>query len=364
MKVFPLLWAITLFAPVLQVTAQTDSLPAARGKKLLVFPVIARSVETGWMFGTVASSTFRISKSDTVSRTSNAQALALYSTKSQLVSAINGTLFFPQEKYILNYRFSYSYFPDKFWGMGRYAPDSVVEPYQFKQFYTLLHGMRKVGRGWFIGGVYELQKVLSVSYEKDGLFDKQQVPGKQAYLVSGLGASITYDNRNNAFSPDKGSFFELTAKYYMPAIGSDFTYSNIIQDIRQYIPVGKKNVVALQLYNFMNLGNEIPLRSLGVLGGDNCMRGYYSGRFRDKQMMALQAEWRMPVYKRFGIVAFGSTGDVAEKVMDYNLRDLKYAWGGGIRFALNQKERLNLRLDYGFTSNKGQGFYLQLAEAF
>jgi outer membrane protein assembly factor BamA len=348
----------------LHATAQQDSIPSLPARKLLFFPVVARSVETGWMFGAVASSTFRISKRDTASRTSNIQGLALYSTKKQLVSVINGTIYFPGEKYILNHRLSYSHFPDKFWGIGKHAPDSAEEPYQFKQFYLFLHAMRQVGRSWFIGGVYELQQVMDIHYKKDGLFDKQQVPGRERYLISGIGASITYDTRNNAFAPDKGSFLELTAKYYMPATGSDFTYSNIIQDLRKYIPVGKKNVLALQLYNFMNIGKEIPLRSLGVLGGDNCMRGYYSGRFRDKQMIALQTEWRMPVYKRWGIVAFGSTGDVAEKVMDYDLASLKYAYGGGIRFALNQKERLNLRLDYGFTSNKGQGLYLQLAEAF
>lgn len=223
--------------------------------------------------------------------------------------------------------------------------------------------MRKTGKGWFVGGVYELQNLIEVSYEKGGLFDKENVEGRNGYLISGLGPTLTYDNRNNAFAPDKGSFLELTAKYYAPVFGSDFTYANIIQDARQYIPV-KKNVLALQLYNFMNLGKEIPLRSLGLIGGDNAMRGFYSGRFRDKQMIMLQAEWRMPVYKRWGAAFFGSTGDVAEKAMDYNFSNLKFAYGAGIRFALNQKERLNLRLDYGFNSKGGSGFYLQLAEAF
>lgn len=355
---------MALLALISDVTAQNDSSSSLTSKKLLLLPVIARSVETGWMFGGVASSTFRISKKDTLSRTSNMQALGLYSLKRQLVTVLNGAIYTPQEKYIINYRLSYSYFPDKFWGIGKHAPDSAEEPYQFKQFYMFLHGMRKVSPGLFVGAVYELQRVMQVTYQKDGLFDKEKVPGRKGYLVSGFGGSITYDNRNNAFAPDKGTFLQLTAKYYMPAFGSDYSYSNIVQDIRQYIPIGKKNVLALQWYNFMNVGGDIPLRSLAILGGDACMRGYYSGRFRDKNLMALQAEWRMPVYKRWGVVAFGGTGDVANKVLDYNFNDLKYAYGGGVRFALNQQERLNLRLDYGFTSNNTQGFYLQLAEAF
>lgn len=350
---------------VVPATAQTDSIPTVpSSKKLLAFPVVARSVETGWMFGAVACGLFRISKKDTVSRVSNVQALALYSLNKQLLTVINGSIYFPGEKYILNHQLSYSYFPDKFWGMGPHTADAQEEPYQFKQYYVYLHGMRKLSKGLFAGAVYEMQKVMDMEYKSNGLFDKEQVAGRKGYLVSGLGASITYDNRDNAFAPDKGTFIQAIAKYYHPSIGSDFTYTNIIQDIRQFIPVFKKQVVALQLYNFMNLGPEIPLRSLAALGGSSMMRGYYSGRYRDKQLLALQAEWRIPVYGRFGVVAFGGAGDVAGKAMDYDFKDLKYAYGGGIRFALTKKDKLNLRLDYGFTNKKDQGFYLQLGEAF
>jgi outer membrane protein assembly factor BamA len=321
-------------------------------------------METGWMFGGVTCLTFRVNKADTVSRTSNMQALVLYSVNKQLVTVLNGTTYFANEKYILNHRFSYSYFPDKFWGMGRQTPESAMELYQFKQYFLYLHGMRKVAKNLFAGALYEQQRVMKVNYEKSGVFDEQKIPGRKGYRVSGLGVSATYDSRNNAFSPNKGRFVQATAKHFFSAIGSDFEFTNLVQDLRQYIPVYKKNVLALQLYNCMNLGGDIPLRSLAALGGDNCMRGYYSGRYRDKQQIALQAEWRMPVYGRWGIVAFGSTGDVARKVMGYDFRGMKYAYGAGARFALNKQEKLNLRLDYGFTSDKNQGFYLQLGEAF
>ncbi|BAV09083.1 outer membrane protein [Filimonas lacunae] len=345
--------------------AQKDSSSTALPtNKFLAFPVVARSVETGWMFGGVGVSIFRVNKKDTVSRASSIQALALYSLNKQLLTVINGTIYLPGEKYILNHQFSYSYFPDKFWGMGPHTRDSFVEPYQFKQYYVFLHGMRKVSRGLFVGGVYELQRVMDMQYKHNGLFDKEQVAGRTGYLISGVGGSFTYDNRNDAFAPSKGTFLQFTGKYYNPLFGSDFTYWNVIQDVRQYIPVNKKNVLALQLYNFMNMGREVPIRSLAALGGSSIMRGYYSGRYRDKQLLAFQAEWRMQVYKRIGVVAFGGTGDVASKTMNYDFKDLKYAYGGGLRFALSNKERLNLRLDYGFTNKHDQGFYLQLGEAF
>ncbi|WP_229687990.1 BamA/TamA family outer membrane protein [Filimonas zeae] len=360
-----LLMAVALLVIILPAFAQLDSAATPPAyKKLLAFPVVARSVETGWMFGGVACALFRIDRKDTVARVSNIEALAMYSLNKQLLTVINGTIYFPNEKYILNHQLSYSYFPDKFWGIGQHAPDSLEEPYQFKQYYVYLHGMRKLKKGLFAGAVYEMQKVMGVEYKSSGLFDKQQVAGRKGYLISGFGGSITYDSRSDAFSPNKGTFLQMIAKYYHPAVGSDYTYTNIIQDVRQYIPVTRKQVLAVQLYNFMNLGDEIPLRSLAALGGSSLMRGYYAGRYRDKQLLALQAEWRVPVYGPFGFVAFGGAGDVARRAMDYDFKDLKLAYGAGIRFALSKKDKLNLRLDYGFTNKKDQGFYLQLGEAF
>jgi len=345
--------------------AQQDSVRVSKhGRKLLVFPVVARSVETGWSFGSAVSGTFRLSKYDSVSRTSNMQGLALYSLKHQLVTAINGSIYFPHEKFILDHQLSYSYFPDKFWGLGKYAPDSAEEDYKFKQYYIYLHLHKKIAKNLFAGVLYEQQNVLSMIYKHGGLFDREKVPGRSGYLISGLGMSLTYDTRDNAFAPDKGFFAQLYFNHFAPYLGSQYTYTNVVLDIRRFIRVYRQQVLALQLFNFTNFGGDVPVRSLASFGGSNSMRGYYDGRYKDKQQMVLQSEYRVPVYGKFGIVVFGSVGDVAHKPADYEFNTLKYSYGGGIRFALNKAEKLNLRLDYGLTGDHHQGFYFQLGEAF
>jgi hypothetical protein len=55
---------------------------------------------------------------------------------------------------------------------------------------------------------------------------------------------------------------------------------------------------------------------------------------------------------------------VASKLSGFDFQSLKYSYGGGIRIALNQSEKLNLRLDYGIAPGSSNGFYLQLGEAF
>jgi outer membrane protein assembly factor BamA len=370
-----------LFAGLLMATecsAQKDSLPIHVANSisksltsgltlknhLLVIPVIARSIETSWSFGTAVSGTFHINKKDTAVRTSNLQSLVLYSLKKQFITAVNGTIYFPGEKFILNQQFSYSFFPDKFWGLGKATADSSAESYSFKQFYIYLHGQRAVARHIYVGVIYEYQRLFKVTYVPGGLFDKENVPGRSSYHVSGLGASFTYDTRNDAFAPDKGVFLQGYFNHFAPLFGSDFQYTNYVLDVRGFIKTYKKQVLALQAYAFINNG-IVPLRSLASFGGSNSMRGYYDGRYRDKDQVVLQAEYRMPVYGRLGAVVFGGAGNVGHDYDYLSVIDIKYSYGGGLRIALSKSEKLNLRLDYGIArSGQSKGLYFQLGEAF
>ncbi len=166
--------------------AQTDTLKF-HNSNVLVLPVIARSIETNWAFGAAASFTFHPGPKDKLSRTSNVQALALYSLRKQFVIAINGSIYFPGERFIINQQLSYSYYPDKFWGLGKYAPDSSEEDYSYKQYYIYLHPQIRIGNKIYLGLLYEFQKLFDVNYEAGGLFDKENIPGRNGYHVSGLG---------------------------------------------------------------------------------------------------------------------------------------------------------------------------------
>jgi len=42
-----------------------------------------------------------------------------------------------------------------------------------------------------------------------------------------------------------------------------------------------------------------------MLDGDEYLRGYYLGRFRDRNLSFVQLEFRSVVFWRFGVAAFG-----------------------------------------------------------
>ena len=337
---------------------------AEKRGKTFVFPIITRSLETGWNFGAVSAKIFPINRLDTVSRSSNIVVVGMFSTRKQVLFALNGTQYFNREQYILEEQLSTSYFPDKFWGLGNNTLDNQEESYSFRQAYLYFHLKRKMATKFFVGIVYEAQKVWDINYEQGGLLDKAAIPGINGYFISGIGTSLSFDSRNNAFAPDKGLYMQLFWNHFDRTWGSDFNYNNWVADIRTYQKLGDKSTLALQLLTFSSNGAEVPLRSLAAFGGATKMRGYYEGRFRDKQQMFFQGEYRFPVYKFLQAVVFGGLGSVASKWKEYAMDNIKYSAGGGLRFVLSKQEKLSLRLDYGIGQGTNRGFYVQLGEAF
>jgi outer membrane translocation and assembly module TamA len=93
------------------------------------------------------------------------------------------------------------------------------------------------------------------------------------------------------------------------------------------------------------------------------MRGTYTGQFREKALLAFQAEYRIHVWRRIGAAAFAGLGDVAPSLQDIKLNRLKYSLGAGLRFKLDTREGTNLRLDFAWGKHS-TGFYMTVQEAF
>lgn len=351
-----------------QIELPIDSTRSASKRNYFGYPAVIYSPETTFSFGGFGSLYFKVGR-DPYVRTSFIQALVLYSLRDQIVFGAESTVFFNNEKYILKSHVSASRFPDRFWGLGNDSKDSSLEPYSITQFYIYPQLLRKIYKKLFVGVSYEVQNVFSVEYGKDlppnttSIFDTQKVVGRQGSLISGLGLVAQWDSRNSSFSPDRGLYFSYTVNDFHPRLGSSYSYTNHFIDVRTYVKVGTNKVLAFQLINNFNQG-EVPIRSLANIGSSSMLRGYYDGRYTDKNLFGIQAEYRFPVVGRFGMVLFSAVGRVGETVVDvYSFQQLKPSFGTGLRFAIDRKEKLNLRLDFGVGKNSS-GFYFNLTEAF
>ena len=62
--------------------------------------------------------------------------------------------------------------------------------------------------------------------------------------------------------------------------------------------------------------------------------------------------------------AFGGVGDVEPELRDFAFRELLFSGGAGLRLTLSEKERTQIRFDFGVGSGGTTGFYLQFRESF
>jgi outer membrane translocation and assembly module TamA len=97
------------------------------------------------------------------------------------------------------------------------------------------------------------------------------------------------------------------------------------------------------------------------------MRGYYNGRYRDRNLIAGQTELRYRLNNRIGIVGFLGTGEVAHA--SFSINALKPDYGGGLRYFFDTEKGLSIRVDYGIGQKpvgeaRESGFYIGLGQAF
>ena len=147
--------------------------------KPLVIPVLFRSPETRWSFGIAGSLSFKTTfPGDSTTRLSNIQGIVMETQRHQNIEAIDATVYFPQEKYILTVLTSHSYYPDYYWGIGPCTRDSSRERYSFEQIHFNPHLKKKIGKSLFAGFVYEYQKLYHIRYQQGGEFDHTPDIGK------------------------------------------------------------------------------------------------------------------------------------------------------------------------------------------
>ena len=115
------------------------------------------------------------------------------------------------------------------------------------------------------------------------------------------------------------------------------------------------------------MGGASPFYLLPQMGNDELMRGYYSGRFRDRNLIAGQAELRYRLSERFGLAGFGGLGQVFRDKLEMSA--FKPNLGGGVRYFFDVEKGLSIRLDYGIGQKPAgeqrlSGFYVSLGQSF
>jgi hypothetical protein len=325
-------------------------------------PLISYTPETEIGLGGFGAHFFRLGDAPASSRPSSLALVGLYTTRDQLILELIPELYWSSEKWHIWSKLDYRLYPNYFWGVGNQMPESAQEYYTENTPRLQFWLRRMVYASFYLEGRLDAQYLVVQNTEAGGLLATKSVLGSEGGRTVGLGLTLGWDSRDHAVQPRTGGFYELSSMGWQRAFGSAYDFYELIVNFRQFIPIAQSHVLGLQVFGQF-LGGEVPFYKMALIGGQRLLRGYYEGRYRDKDLLAAQAEYRLPIGWRFGAVLFVALGDVSRRLTSFNLGHLKWATGGGLRILLNSDERLNLRADIA-AGYQTWGIYIGIAEAF
>lgn len=113
------------------------------------------------------------------------------------------------------------------------------------------------------------------------------------------------------------------------------------------------------------LGGKGHLRSVheDLIGSDGTratLRGFRSFRFRDRNLLLLQAEYRVPVWGPVDATLFVDAGKVTSRPADLSLSNLKRSHGFSV--SVMRKSAAIARVDFGFGGGEGTRVLVSLGD--
>jgi hypothetical protein len=181
-----------------------------------------------------------------------------------------------------------------------------------------------------------------------------------------LGVALTRDTTTNRFYPTNGSFFNFSSDLFSQDLGSKYSFQAYSATFDDYTSLSKNQVVAYNAF-FCATGGQPPFYGNCIYGTNNELRGYVAGRYFTRYSLATQAEYRLVLPKRFGIVVFGGVGGVIpggnQLLQRAQSSHFLPAGGGGLRFQGSKAYHVNLRADLAQGVND-HTFSLGVGEAF
>lgn len=317
--------------------------------KALDFSVLlgpSYSASTSLGLGGTASGLYSWDRRDTLLPKSNVSLFANASLSGMLAIGLKGNNFLPHDRYRFNYQLLLYTFPSYFWGIGydQGRNDENKSKYDCINLLFKPDFLFRINSRIYAGPTMSLKWVNSYGHENTALLGGQS----QSVLSWGIGFNLTYDTRDFVLNAYRGNYFRMEQLFYPSFMGNDYAFSSTDLTYSAYRQVWKGGVLAMELHTLFNYG-EVPWTLLAQVGGQGRMRGYYEGRYRDRNIMEGQVELRQHIKGRNGIVLWVGCANVFKNFDHIWMEQLLPNYGVGYRWEF--KKRVNIRLDWGFTKD-------------
>jgi hypothetical protein len=175
--------------------------------------------------------------------------------------------------------------------------------------------------------------------------------------VGGLTPSLSFDSRDNIFTPNSGTFVEASVGAFSHALGGDDEFQRARLIAIHYLPLSSRLFLGVRLDASASFGDEpFYLRPFISLRGVPVMR------YQGDEVTQLEAELRWQFWKRFSLVGFVGAGAAWNNLEHFDNSLTVVSGGTGFRYELARKYGIHIGLDVAFSAHD-TAVYVQIGSA-
>jgi surface antigen Omp85-like protein len=175
--------------------------------------------------------------------------------------------------------------------------------------------------------------------------------------LGGITPSFTYDSRDNFFTPLRGTYVDVTARFFGPAVGGDDAFQNVSLLVMQYVPLGPAFFLGVRGDAKASFG-DAPFYMLPFIS----LRGAPILRYQGGAVAHGEVELRWQCWRRFSLVGFGGRGAAWNDFEHLDGKRTITTGGGGFRYELARRYGIHAGLDVAFGPDE-TAIYVQVGSA-
>jgi len=244
-----------------------------------------------------------------------------------------------------------------FYGIGRNdALKNSPRSYNLEPDAGFARAKYRIGGSQFWAGLAYALASTQVTFDTPGF-----IPGlpdfQRESRVGGLAPTISYDSRDNMFTPKTGAFVEVTAGFFAPAFGGDGDFKRHSLTAMQFLPLHEDVLLGLRGDATVSSG-DVPFYMYPFI----MLRGAPVMRYQGAEVAQAEAEVRWQCWKRFSFIGFAGYGAAWNDFTRIDNTRTIVTGGTGFRYEIARAYGLHMGVDLAFGPDV-TAIYIQFGSA-
>ena len=176
--------------------------------------------------------------------------------------------------------------------------------------------------------------------------------------IGSVGLNVSYDSRNNIFTPTEGIYSGFTVTFNSEAFGGSAEYERYQWTNLWYTPLFNDDWILGVKADLQSSSGDIPFYMRPFVQ----LRGAPAMRYQGAHVAYAETELRWQFTDRWSVLGFGGIGSTWSEGPLLSRNDITWTGGLGLRYLIARKYGLHMGLDVAY-GEEGPACYVQFGSA-